>query len=79
MGVLGQRDLWTCELSQKKPAKGLAPKHIYLLERGLTLSGNLNGSVMECIAWAASASWHPALIACTIIPVSGRDADHKDL
>lgn len=59
MGVLGQRDLWTCELSQKKPAAGLALKHIHLLERGLTPSGNLNGSVIERVAQAASASWHP--------------------
>lgn len=79
MGVLGQRDLWTHELSQKKPATCLAPKHIHLPERGLTLSGNLNGSVIKCVAWAVSASWHPALIACTIIAMSGRDTDHKDL
>lgn len=72
MGVLGQRDLWTHELSQKKPDTGLALKHIHLLERGLTLSGNLNGSGIERVAWAVSASQNPAVIA-----MSGRDADHK--
>lgn len=54
-------------------------KHISSLERGMTLSGNLKESMIKCAAQAASASWHPALIACTIIAVSGRDADHKDL
>ncbi|XP_062488709.1 glycerate kinase isoform X3 [Pezoporus occidentalis] len=39
MRVLGQRDLWTHELSRKKPATGLALKHIHLLEGRLTLSG----------------------------------------